>query len=255
MHFGGILFWGSLCAIGFMVGSFSSIVGGGALVLIPLFSALGTPLSVAIATMRLSSVLQQGVCVVSFSQRGLIEWRRALWAGFWCIPGALLGAHLVLHLSERMLAYGVASLMFILLLVTLSFNPKKLENHHQKNQPHPWRWALLALASLVLGVYGGFYGAGFSTLLMMVCVGVGSVSLISASADASVAALFMSIASSLLFFGAHLVAWPIFVPVTVGGMLGSWLGVRWAAQWEVGWIRALLATVVSLSILTFIFYS
>lgn len=240
-----------LMVVGAFVGMFSSVVGGGALVLIPLFVFLGAPLAGAIATLRLSALIQQGVTVAAFWKERSIEWKSALWVGLWCLPGSYVGAHIVLNINERLLSIIVAACMVGLLVGSFIINKKKVV---KKRKPNKQRWKILAVTGLIMGVYGGFYGAGFSTVLMLVFSLVGGVSLLVSSGNSSVAALLMGVPASIVFLRAGVVHWDLFLPVTIGGVIGSWIGVEEAAHWGMRWVQTLLVLVVFGSVVKLIFY-
>lgn len=240
-----------LFVIGGVTGIYSSVVGGGALIIIPLFSFLGVPLPAAIATMRLSSVAQQFSALLAFYKERSIEWKTALWAGIWCVPSAFLGASLTIHINIHLLSYLIAGIMLLLLIFMFKLDLKAVK---RKKKLARHRWLILALAGIVLGIYGGFYGAGFATLFMLVFMLTGSKKLIDASADSSVAAFMMACAASLLFLHAHLFRWDLFIPVTLGGVIGSWYGVEWAAKFGMNWIKSLLVIVVIISVVKLVFF-
>ena len=241
-----------LFLVGILTGIYSSVVGGGAIITVPLFTFLGVPLPAAIATMRLSSVIQQFTALLAFSKERDIEWKVGLWTGLWCIPSAYLGAMLTLRISVHHLSYAIAVIMVLLLIATFKLDLKKIK---QRRKLTAYHWPLLAIAGIVLGFYGGFYGAGFSTMLMFIFILTGTKKLIQSSADASVAAFMMACAASVLFWHAHLLRWELFIPITLGGMIGSWCGVEWAAKFGMNWIKSLLVFVVIISAIKLLFFS
>ena len=240
MHLSSLVISPLLFVIGTAVGTFSSVVGGGALIMVPAVTTFaGLPLAGAIATLRLSAACSQTVTVAAFARRKDVSWVPALWISLLCIPGGYLGAKLVLHFNEKALGYAIASLMLVLLLIT----PKL--SHAARCKPLlPPHWRIVTgISALVLGMYGGFYGAGFSTLIMFLLMLEG-LPMLTASGSASVATVFMSFAASVPFLHAHLIDWQIFIPLTAGSAIGSWFGVGMAERYGLRWLRPLLAIVV-----------
>ncbi|MEI6477799.1 MAG: sulfite exporter TauE/SafE family protein [bacterium] len=239
-----------LFLLGLLTGMYSAVVGGGAILLVPVFSLMGTPLAVAIATMRLGAVFQQLVATAAFWKEGKIAWKPAAWITAICVPGAYLGARLAVHLDPHMLSYVVAVLMFILLGVVLCFDRGRL----RKRPAIRYAWPILIVFALVLGFYGGFYGAGFSTLLMLAFIYIGGFGILESSANASLAAFVMSAVASVVFVGAGDVDWQLFLPVTAGGVIGAWLGVESAVKFGGKWVHALLLIVLAGSIVRLILF-
>jgi uncharacterized membrane protein YfcA len=89
---------------------------------------------------------------------------------------------------------------------------------------------------------------------MMALLLVGGYSIISSSASASVAAFVMSVAASCLFVRAHAIDWQLFMPVTAGGIIGSWLGVESAVKFGSRWIHTLLLIVLTGSVIRLLLY-
>jgi hypothetical protein len=228
-----------------VVSVYSAVVGGGGIILFPLLTLLGVPIPVGIATLRVTAVVQQSTAVLAFFKEGYVRWKPGLWIGLWSIPGTIAGANLVLSLDNKVLSYIVAILMLILLVGAFLIDKKKL-----KGKPgRPKRaWKQLALIGLVSGFYGGFYGLGYSTILMMIFIVVGGYSFMVASAEASVATLVMSCTASAYFIHSGQIDWWIFTPIAIGGVVGSWFGVEWAAKFGLWWVKMLLLIVVLASV-------
>jgi uncharacterized membrane protein YfcA len=230
-----------LFVTGAVVGTFSSVVGGGALITVPVIALFGgVPLASAIATMRLSAAVSQTVTVAAFAKRKDVAWAPAFWISLCCMPGAYLGARLVLHLDQRVLAYVIAALMLILMLLT----PRAHKAAHGRRVRLPKYWRLcMGVVAFFLGIYGGFYGAGFSTFIMFMLM-FEKIPMLTASGTASVATVAMSVAASLPFLHAHLVRFELFIPMTLGSALGSWYGVGMAETYGMRWLKPVLFLVV-----------
>ena len=230
----------ALIALGAVVSSYSTVVGGGAIILLPIFSLMGLPLLVAIATMRLVSSLSQSVGVVAFARKGAIQWKPALWGALFAIPGAYFGAKLVLRLNPHVLSHVIAVCMILILIGAFRFNKNSLANRPE-NQ---WFYWLMAIFCVVLGVYGGFYGVAFSTVVMVLFISLGGQDLLTASGSASVVTVAMSLAATYPFLHARVVDWKVFWPVVIGATIGAWLGVDIASRYGFSWIRGLMVVVL-----------
>jgi uncharacterized membrane protein YfcA len=229
---------------GLIAGIYSSVVGGGALLLIPVFTLMGTPLIAAIATMRLSATASQLVSVAAFWRKGVIDWKQSLWVSAWCMPGAFIGAHLVLRIDQKILSYTIAILMLVLFFATTRMDTKKFKKPKKFTRNTEISLGVLAFA---LGVYGGFYGAGFSTIILFMFMMFAGTPVFKSSGDASVVSFFVAATASIPFLFAHLVRWDLFYPVTLGAVIGSWIGVDLASHYGMRWIRPLLLAIVVLS--------
>ena len=244
------LVWGELFFLSMFAGTYSTVVGGAALLLIPALTLLGLPLIEAIATIRIASLVTQSVSVVAFAEKKDIEWKSALWAAGWSIPGGLLGAHLVISVSATVLSYVVGGLLLVLVALLLPFDKKHLRRQRRTKYFYPW----MAVASLILGVYGGFYGASFSTFIMVLFMMIGGQSLFMASGNSSIVSIGLSLAVIPPFIKAGLVDWHMAVPLVLGGAIGSWYGVDLAVHRGFAWVKHLLIFVMILSAIKLFFF-
>jgi hypothetical protein len=236
-----------LFIVGIFVGIYASVVGGGALLLVPFFSLLGTPITVAIGTMRASAVVQEGVSAITFASKKSIEWGKAIPIGFCTVIGGYAGARLVLDIDRRIVAYVVAATLVSLLILVPIVTKRQ---RRQTNDSEPVRptmkfsWWLIVPISVALGVYGGFYGGAFGTLMLFFFTFVGGSSLLESAGNARVIGFLMSLAAAFVFTSGHLIDWSLFVPMTFGLIIGSVIGVKAAVRYGASWIRWLLTAVV-----------
>ena len=236
-----ILEWLGLFCLSFAVSMYATVVGGASIVLIPVLNVLGYPLVVSIASNRVASVVLESVGVIAFARKKAILWKPALWTALFTMPSAIVGAQIARHIDPRILAYSVAVLLLFVLLLVLRL--KKTQLKGDKHQ-HPSFYLLMAAIAIVLGVYGGFYGASFSTLIMMCFVFFGGQGLFQASANASLVTVFMSVSASITFLIAGQVRWNLTIPLILGGVAGTWISVNLAYEKGFGWIRNLLVIVI-----------
>lgn len=230
----------TLFIVGFFTGIYASVVGGGALVLVPVFSLLGTPIVTSLATMRLGATVQEFVSAIAFWRKKAIEWDSTLWVSIWTMIGGYLGARIVLDLDKRVLSYVIAVTM-----VGLLFLLPHLGKTETRSTPLPRYWLpIFAVLGFLLGVYGGFYGAGFGTFVMFLFAILGGSSLLSSAGNARVIGFLMSLAASFVFLKEHVVDWNLFFPITGGMIIGSWVGVDWAVKFGSRWIKFLLILIV-----------
>lgn len=244
-----ILEWVGLFALSFAVSIYATVVGGASIVLIPVLNLLGYPLVTAIASTRVASVVLESVGVVAFARKKAISWKPALWTALFTMPSAVVGAQIAKSIDPRILAYSVAVfLVFILILIVRLKKDQLKGNKHE----HPAFYLLMALIAIILGVYGGFYGASFSTLIMICFVFFGGQDLFKASGNASLVTVFMSLSASISFFFAGQIQWNLTIPLVLGGVFGTWISVNLAYEKGFGWIRNLLAIVIVATIVKLI---
>jgi len=243
-----LISWVGLFILSFLVALYATISGGGALVLVPVFSLIGIPLLPAIASVRVVSFFLQLIGVVAFQRKKKVDWKISLWSSLWVIPTSILGASIALYLSQRVLTILVAVLMLFALTVFLRIN---IKNSKEKPQ-YRYYYLFLAIGCLLLGLYGGIYGAAFSTLLMIFYMYLGGKDLLESSANASVVGLVMAFAASLVYVRSGVINWAFILPLVIGGGIGTVLAVEIASKKSPDWIKGLLIVIIVLSVLKLI---
>lgn len=237
--------WIGFFALSFFVALYAAISGGGALVLVPVFNLIGIPLLPAIASVRVVSAFLQFIGVIAFNRKKKVDWAVSLWASVWVVPTSVLGATIAIHLPQRFLSFLVAALMIFALALVLKINVK-----NSTKQPRDRRfYFLVALGSIALGLYGGVYGAAFSTLLMIFFIRFGGEDVLTASANASVVGVVMATAASIVYIRNGIIDWPFILPLVLGGGAGTIVAVELAVKKEQSWIKKLLVVIILLSII------
>jgi uncharacterized protein len=233
-----------------LTGIYAVIVGGGALVLIPLFTLLGAPIHIAIGTSRVVGILPELIGVINFTRKKAINWKQALWFSLWGMIGGYLGARTVLDINELTLSYIVGALLLLLLLLL-----PYLDKAKDKLVPtRKVKFFLYIILGLVLGFYGGFFGAGFGTFAMYIFVLLGGLSLIKSVGNSRVLTLLMALTASYVFIIQGAVDWNLFLPTTLGMSVGAWVGSKWAVSFDAGWIKVLLALIIIASVIKLFFF-
>jgi len=137
----------------------SAFAGGGAgLVQLPALIFLGLPFGTALATHKVASVaLGIGATLRNLRERTL-EWPLALIMAGSGVPGAILGASLVLNIPDR-----VAEIALGLLTISLglySWRKPQLGQHHQPRHRDPGGYVLGGAVLFGIGVLNGSLTSG-----------------------------------------------------------------------------------------------
>ena len=220
-------------------GLVNALAGGGTLISFPVLLALGVPPIAANVTNAVA--LCPGYFGATLAQRGNLKGQgRRLWV---LIPvgivGGVAGALILLRTGERTFASLVpwmillASLLLALQERVRSFVVRRL------NRAAEVRHSLPATAILVgaAAVYGGFFSAGMSVLLLAV-LGLGlDDSLTRLNALKQGLAFAVNVAAVVLFLGSGTVIWSLAVVMAAGALIGGALGGRLASRLAPGSLR------------------
>lgn len=231
--------------------SFGTLVGGQSLVTIPTLLFMGIPPHAAIATNRLGMIGQPVAGWFAFHNHQhinyVLAWRLAIAASL----GALLGAVLVLNISEQALRTIIISAM-VFVLAFMIIEPRiGIERVKHTFTHHDYMTGMVV--SFFLGIYGGFFGAGLATFYTLLLVSLFGQTFIQAAATRKIAMVVISALASLVFIISGAVIWPFAVALLFGTSVGSYLGAHYANRIGNLWIkRMFFAVILALALSLFI---
>jgi uncharacterized protein len=210
------------CAAAFLAGGINSVAGGGTLISFPTLIWLGLPSITANATST--------VAIWPGSLGSIWGFRRELGQTdprmrTLCISslvGGGLGAMLLRLTPPSVFDHLVP---FLLLFATLLFTvqgPIQQRLKKRKGAAHEvWLPGALAL-QLAVAIYGGYFGAGVS-IIMLSCLGIlGLTDILQMSALTSLFSLCINGVASLLFISTGMVNWQYVLPMALAAVMGGY---------------------------------
>ena len=205
--------WPLLALAGFAAGTINALAGGGTLISFPALLALG----IAPVTANITSTvaLCPGYLGAALAQRRDLKGQRLRLLSLLPIAacGGLIGAAWLLHTNERAFARAVPWL--ILLACALLALQEKVRSVLARRRAVRSYWALPLIGAGA--IYGGYFGAGMSVILL--------------------AALGIVFEDSLLRLNA-LKQW---LALAANGAAAAWLALRTPLDWTVVGVLALSA--------------
>jgi hypothetical protein len=217
-----------LTGVALVAGTVDAIAGGGGLLTVPAFLAVGLPPHLALGTNKGQSVFGSFAALVRFSHAGLVDMRRARITFPLGLLGSLAGAALVLAVPPAVLRPVVLVLLAGAALF-IGFRrgpPPRLEDA----PPRPRAPYVAAACALVIGAYDGFFGPGTGTFLIVAFVALLGDGLSHASASAKVVNFASNFAALVLFAVRGTVVWRIALPMAAAQLAGGWLGAHLAVR-------------------------
>ena len=150
----------------FLSGLMDAVAGGGGLISLPAYLIAGVSPHQAVATNKLSSTMGLTVSTGRYLAKGYIDWGLAVPSAILGILGAALGAKLILLIPESVMRWfliAVLPIVAVLVLKKRSFDDSELTPVPRRRQ-----LVIVSAASLVIGMYDGFYGPGTGTFMLLV---------------------------------------------------------------------------------------
>jgi uncharacterized protein len=208
-----------LFAGGILEGLYASNVGCGALVSIPLLLLTGLPVHHAIATNRFSAIFLESSSALKYHTGKKLKLKYALPLGLLASIGSLIGSNLVTGVDETFLNHATAVLLAVIFVIILFKDRIGLAERPEPKIP----WLLSGTAIFLLGIYGGFFGAGFGTMATFVLLMAGF-SFITGAANSRIIGLMMSVPATVVFILNGLVNYPYGISLGIGTAIGGWIG-------------------------------
>lgn len=213
-------------------GAVNALAGGGTLITFPLLTAVGIPAVAANVTNTVA--LCPGYLGGTFAQlndlRG--QERRALLLGFAGVLGGIAGGILLLNTGERMFREMVPYLILLAAGLLAAQDPVRAwlvrrAGHSGSLKKHEvWTFFTVALAA----VYGGYFGAGLSVIVLAVLGLVLDDTLTRLNALKQLISFTINTAAAVFFLFSGQVVWPVALVMAVGALIGGAIGGRLAGK-------------------------
>lgn len=237
---------------GILAGIINTLAGNGSAVTLTLLSYLGLPTNIANGTNRVGIVFQSLIGYRTYHKSKLVNTEGSLWLIVPAVLGALIGASVVVQLSEDWLNTFLGGLMIVLLILVL-FNPKKWLAEQEPNFQQMRSWKSM-LTLFLVGFHGGFIQAGVGVLLLAALVLNVGYSLRKANGIKLLIVITFAIPVLGMFIYHEQIDWFWAIPLTIGQSIGGWLAARFATNYPNAniWIRRLLIVVIIGAIIKFL---
>ena len=216
----------------FLAGGVNALAGGGTLITFPLLTAMGLPAIAANVTNTVA--LCPGYFGATLAQLDeLKSQKRRL---FLFVPAALvggiIGGVLLLHTGESAFR-GLVPYLILLASVLLALgNPlRKWLNRKNAQRNSTEFFETLAMPAVALAaIYGGYFGAGLSVILLAVLGVLVNDSLIKLNALKQALALATNVAAAIFFVFSGNVQWIVALVMAVSALAGGMAGGKLATK-------------------------
>ena len=205
----------------FLASFVDSMAGGGGIISVPTYFLAGLPAHLALGTNKLSSGIGTIVSTTRFIKNGFIDWKLGIPSVFLALIGAHFGTRLQLAVDEKYLK--------VMLLIVLPFVAFAVLRQHsfpeERGEIAEKKQLLIVLsASLLIGMYDGFYGPGTGTFLLLVFCNLAKLDLRTAAGNVKL----VNLASNIGALATSLVNGKVFVALgliaAVASVAGHYLG-------------------------------
>jgi hypothetical protein len=236
----------ALAAVG--AGAVNALAGGGTLITFPTLVWLGVPPIAANVTNTVALV--PGYFGATMAQMNDIRGQaRRLW---WAVPagaiGGLLGGILLLNTGEKVFRTLVPFLILLASGLLAVQDPVRawLVRRAAKAEAKHTAEAWAALPVGLAGIYGGYFGAGLSVIVLAVLGLTLEDNLTRLNALKQAIAFSVNIAAAILFVFSGQVIWATALVMAAGALVGGALGGKLAGRIKPATLRWVVVTIGTL---------
>ncbi|HXF64874.1 MAG TPA: sulfite exporter TauE/SafE family protein [Caldilineaceae bacterium] len=229
-------------------GAVNALAGGGTLITFPVLVAVGAPVITAVSANVTNTVaLCPGYFGATLAQaKDLRRQERRLWVlAPSAVLGGVAGGLLLLNTGERVFRELIPYLI-LLASALLAFQPQMrrwVVQRMQQGGAHGDHPALAVPLIFIASIYGGYFGAGLSVIVLAMLGLVLEDTLTRLNGLKQAISFSVNVAAALFFVFSGEVVWSAAAVMAVGALLGGALGGRLAGQIQPNMLRWLVVTI------------
>lgn len=218
-----------VAAAGLGAGAINAVVGSGTLLTYPVLLAMGLSPVVANGTNSVGLSVGGVASAIPYRERLRPRMRMLALPTVLAMIGGAVGAFLVVQLPEKVFT-AVVPWLIISAVVLVALQPliaKRLQVRHHHLQH---RAKDLPFWTTVLGIYGGYFGAGQGVMYMAILGLRYDEDVQEANAAKNLLGSFANVAAACVFVATGHMSWPFVVALWVGSILGGYYGAHAARR-------------------------
>ena len=226
-----------------VTGAVGAITGGNSLINVPIMIMVGMTPRQAVATNIFAVIFMTVSATARFARARILKWRLLGPLGVITAVTGALGALIAVKLPETVVKLVVGISMAVLVVF--------ISVHRKAEPPPPTRARRMTgyVVAALLGVYGGFFSGGYTTLMTVLCTVCFSLTMMESVAVTKPINLISNSAASVVFFWGGIIDLRIGLPLAAANLLGGWLGAHAALKGGDRFVRLLfLLTVGALAV-------
>jgi uncharacterized membrane protein YfcA len=222
-----------LLVSGVLVGIINTLGGGGSVITMSLFMAMGMPIGIANGTNRIAVLMQNLSATVAFLRKGMLHVKSGLLLSLPAIVGNIFGALVATEVSESIFKICLSIVLAIILvyLVMGKDNEQITGGHSLKIKWWHYIWFF------IIGFYGGYIYIGLGFLILAVTIWTMNLDIITANVIKGFV-IFLSTPFALaVFIYNGQVEWMAGLLHGAGNIVGALMASHWAMNWGVKFVR------------------
>lgn len=228
-----------LIVSGIIVGAINTLAGGGSVVTVTMFTALGLPITIANGTNRIAVFLQNFTATITFLRKGAFNLKQGLMLSVPVILGNIAGSLVATHINDNIFKICFGIILVIILLYLIFDSRIKIKEGHNLDIK-PWHYLLF----LGIGFYGGYIYIGIGYLILAITLWAMRMDIMTANAIKNFVIFVATPFSLAVFIINGQIDYLFGIPHGVGNIIGSFLASHYAAHLGKGFIKAFTLIIV-----------
>jgi len=234
-----------LCPIIAIGAIIDAIAGGGGLITLTAYVAVGLPPQIALGNNKFAAASGTTIACYRYMRKGQVDWKVGTLAILFSLAGSSFGSYLATRYADAYLHY---LLIFLVPAIAL-FIMLKPDFGQAKPMPTKYSVPLSAVAGLLLGAYDGFFGPGTGMFLTIIFTSVLGLDLLMSCGTAKVVNLASNVAALVTFIRFGSIDYAIAIPCALSAIIGGYIGSGLAIRGGVKVIRPVMLLVLALLLL------
>jgi uncharacterized membrane protein YfcA len=232
-----------LCLSAVAAGAINSIAGGGTLATFP---SLLTVVSAVLANATSTVALLPGSFASAWAYRSELAESRAILTRlfFPSLIGGIIGALALTRFPEKIFENLVPWLLLTATTLMLVQRPlARWIGAHPNQQPSAGTAAGVMFFQFLVGIYGGYFGAGIGILMLSSLGFMGISNIHHMNGVKAILAGVMNGISAVIFIMDDKVVWRYAIPMALASILGGYVGARVARKLSATTVRAIVIAI------------
>lgn len=230
-------------ATGIVAGILNTIAGGGGLITLPVFLAVGLPPQLALGTNKFQASVGSFTSTAYFVRKGIVRLREIKLGLFLAALGGVAGSWTVQQIHSEILADVIPFLLLCIAVYSI-FSPA-LGMRDMVAKISEKRF--YAIFGFPFGFYDGFFGPGIGTFWAMAFVLLLGYNLMKATAYTKVVNFTSNCISFLMFWYGGFVLFGSGIAMAIGQIIGAQIGSDLVMKKGTNFIRPIFITMVLLT--------
>lgn len=230
-----------LIAVFFVTCAIGVVTGGNSLINVPMMFQFGIDPRVAVATNMFGLTFWSIGSVVPFIGKNVVEKRRMPWLLILTLAGSAVGAMLVGIISSETMPV-IVSISMIFVAVFSLLNPTA--GVHKNEQITARSEFLTYFLTFVVGIYGGLFSGGYSTIMTVVFVSLAGMTFTEAIVNTKFINIFSSLIATIVFAWQGLIDYQLGIILAVTMFIAAYVGAKVVTKMSDLWLRRIFLTSV-----------